>query len=229
MNPQRMTVAVGRRTVDVEVYRPEGEGPWPGVLLLHELFGLNDQVRADARDLAAHGYLTMAPDLFSADGAARFCMRMFFKPEGLLNQGAAEPVAEVNRLLDVLKALPDCNGRLGMIGMCLTGGFALHMARRDDLAAPVVFHHSFGVMGAGIDAAEADQIRGPVLGHFGRDDKVICPKSRADALAGLLGDRLQQNWYDGAGHGLRSRFRHTPAGRAAWQNTLRFFAEQLRP
>ena len=49
MQPELVATAVGRRTIDVEYYRPEGDGPWPGVLLLHELFGLTSQVRADAR------------------------------------------------------------------------------------------------------------------------------------------------------------------------------------
>ena len=222
-----MTIAVGRRTVDAEIYRPAGKGPWPGVLILHELFGLNNDVRADARDLAAHGYLVMAPDLFSADGAARYCMRLFFKPDSLLNQSTAEPVAEVHRLLDELKAHPDCNGRLGMIGMCLTGGFVLHMARRDDLAAPVVYHHAFGLRGPGAGPDDVAAIRGPIQGHFADEDKVLCPKSRVDALTQALGGRLQAHWHEGAGHGLRSRFRNTPAGRSAWQETLAFLSEQL--
>jgi carboxymethylenebutenolidase len=225
--PELMTVAVGRRTVDAEIYRPPGKGPWPGVLLLHELFGLTDNVRADARDLAAHGYLTMAPDLYSADGITRYCMRVFFSPDGLLNREAAEPVAEVHRLLDELKAHPDCNGKLGMIGMCLTGGFVLHMARRDDLAAPVIYHHAFGLRGPGVDRTALGAVKGPIQGHFAEQDKLLCPKSRVDALAKELGGRLEQHWYGGAGHGLRSSFRDTPAGKAAWQSTLGFLSAHL--
>jgi carboxymethylenebutenolidase len=225
--PELMTIAVGRRTVDAEIYRPSGAGPWPGVLILHELFGLNDHVRADARDLAAHGYLTMAPDLYSGEGAARYCMRAFFRPQGLLNHADGEAVAEVHRLLDELKAMPDCNGRLGMIGMCLTGGFVLHMAKRDDLAAPVVYHHAFGLRGPGIHEGDLAAVRGPIQAHFADQDTVLCPKNRVDALARALGDRLQPTTHRGAGHGLRSRFRNTPAGRDAWQATLAFLSDQL--
>jgi carboxymethylenebutenolidase len=224
---ERRIVAVGRRSVDVEVYRPAGPGPWPGVLLLHEMLGLTDDVRADARDLASHGFLAMAPDLYSADGAARYCMKLFFRPEGLLNRGHAEPVAEVHRLLDELKADPACNGRLGMVGMCLTGGFVLHMARRDDLAAPVLYHHAFGVRGAGVDLGDLASVRGPIQGHFADLDRVLCPKARVEALANELGGRLEVHWHAGAGHGLRSRFRNTAAGREAWQSTLSFLTAQL--
>ncbi len=226
MQPELRALAVGRRTIDVELYRPTGAGPWPGVLLLHELFGLTSQVRADARHLAREGYLVMAPNLFST-GMGRFCMKFFFSQEALSNPDSGEHVAEIHRLLDVLKADPDCDGKLGMIGMCLTGGFTLQMARRDDLLAPVVYHHSFGVRGSGISDDDARQIRATVQGHFGGDDKTLCPRRKVEALAHQLGDRLEVNIYPGVGHGLRSQFRNTEQADEAWQRTLAFFKEQL--
>lgn len=221
---------VGRRTIDVELYFPPERGPrqapWSGVLLLHELFGLDSDVRADARALARAGFLTMAPNLYGG-GMGRYCMRMFFSPAALTNTSGSAQVAEVHDCLDVLKAMPECNGKLGMIGMCLTGGFALHMARRDDMDAPVVFHHSFGLRGAGLPASDAAEIRGPVLGHFAAEDRFLCPKSRVRALEHQLGDKLRSHTYPGVGHGLRSQFRYTPQGEEAWQRTLGFFEEQL--
>jgi carboxymethylenebutenolidase len=218
--------SVGARAVDVEVYRPEGRGPWPGVLLLHEMFGLTSNVRADARHLAREGYLVAAPNLYT-DGMRRYCMKFFFSREALANTADAEPVREIHHLLDALKALPDCNGKLGMIGMCMTGGFVLQMARRGDLAAPVVFHHGFGVRGSGVSDRDASAIGVTVQGHFAADDR-ICPRSKVEALARQLGDRLEVNVYDGVGHGLRSAFRHTPQSDEAWQRTLAFFREQLQ-
>jgi len=226
MTPEVRKVFVGTRAVDVEVYRPEGAGPWPGVLLLHELFGLTDHVRADAADLAAHGYLAWAPDLYTDGARARYCIRMFFTPEGLGNR-SGPLVREVATLLDTLKVDPACDRRLGMIGMCMTGGFVLHMAQRDDLAAPIVYHHGTGVAGAGIEPADAARIAGPVQGHFAEKD-FICPRRRVEKLADLLGDRLDLRWHDGVGHGLRSRFRSTPAGAEAWAQTLDFLARNLR-
>lgn len=226
MEPELCAHACGRRTIDVEYYRPPtGRGPWPGVLLLHELFGLTSQVRADARALAREGYLVMAPNLYS-DGMARYCMKHFFSRDALDNRSDAEAVREVHELLDRLKQHPDCNGRLGMIGMCMTGGFVLQMARRDDLAAPVVFHHSFGVRGTGLADEDAAAVRNVVQGHFAAQDR-ICPRTKFEGLARQLGDRLEMNVYDGVGHGLRSTFRHTPQGEEAWQRTLAFFREQL--
>jgi carboxymethylenebutenolidase len=228
MPPEVRRVAVGARSIEVEIYRPTraGDGPWPGVVLLHELFGVTANVRADAADLAAHGYLTWAPNLYTGNVHLQYCIRTFFTREGLLNRDSPE-LREVGAVLDALKADPACNRRLGMIGMCMTGGFVLHMATRDDLDAPVVYHHGQGVLGAGVEPEVAARIDGPVQGHFARGD-LICPERRARALGRLLGDRLETHWHDRAGHGLRSRFRHTPAGVNAWKATLDFLDRQLR-
>jgi carboxymethylenebutenolidase len=227
MQPETCALAVGRRTIDVEYYRPPGRGPWPGVLILHELFGLTSSVRADARHLAREGYLVMAPNLYTG-GMRRYCMKFFFSRDALANTADAEPVQEIHELLDRLKGHRDCNGRLGMIGMCMTGGFVLQMARRDDLDAPVVYHHAFGINGSGLSDQDAAQIGQLVQGHFAAVDR-MCPAKKVEALARQLGDRLEVNVYDGVGHGLRSQFRHTPQSDEAWQRTLAFFKEQLAP
>jgi carboxymethylenebutenolidase len=212
-SPERLSQTAGGRTLDVEVYRPAGRGPWPGVLLLHEMYGLTSQVRADARHLAREGFLVVAPDLYS-DGMGRYCMKVLF--------ARAEQIGEIHHLLDALKSHPDCNGKLGMIGMCMTGGFVLQMARRSDVAAPVVYHHAFGVRDD-----EAAHIGVTVQGHFAAGDP-ICPRGKIETLARQLGERLEVNVYQGVGHGLRSAFRHTPQSDEAWQRTLAFFREQLQ-
>jgi carboxymethylenebutenolidase len=223
MQPELCAHAVGRRTIDVEYYRPAGRGPWPAVLLLHEMFGLTSQVRADARHLAREGYLVMAPNLYT-DGMRKYCMKFVFG--SLQNRADGEQLAELHRLLDLLKANPDCNGKLGVIGMCLTGGFVLQLARRDDVSAPVVYHHATSVRGSGLTDAEAGEIRGVVQGHFAEHDP-ICPRAKIEALGRQLGGKLDANVYDGVGHGLRSQFRHTSQSAEAWQRTLAFFREQL--
>ncbi|MCG8421406.1 MAG: dienelactone hydrolase family protein [Proteobacteria bacterium] len=217
---------MGRREIEAELFVPDGQGPWPGVLVLHEMYGLNSNVRADARDLARNGFIALAPDLYSYHGA-RYCLRMFFSPAALAGRGDIEQVGEIHRCLDYLKELPQCNGKLGMIGMCLTGGFVLHMARRSDMEAPVVFHHSFGVRGGGMPAKDAAEVKHVVQGHFGSEDRIVCPKARVDALARDLGDRLEVNVYRGIGHGIRSTFRHTVEAGRAWAKTLDFLHRNL--
>ncbi len=225
MPPEVRRVLTSGRPIAVEIHRPAGPGPWPGVILLHELFGLTANVRADAADLASHGYLTWAPDLYTDGARTRYCIRTFFTRDGLTNRATPE-LREVGALLDALKADVACNGRLGMIGMCMTGGFVLHLAARDDLAAPIVYHHGQGLFGAGVEPEVAARIVGPVQGHFASRD-LVCPRRRAEALGRLLGGRLESHMHAGVGHGLRSRFRHTEAGAEAWRQTLDFLDRQL--
>jgi carboxymethylenebutenolidase len=227
MPPHVRQLDVLGRPIDIEVYRPEGPGPWPGVVLLHELFGLTANVRKDAADLAKHGYLTWAPDLYTGKTRTKYCIRTFFSVGGLLNRDTPQ-TREIGAILDALKADVDCNRRLGMIGMCMTGGFVLHMATRDDLAAPIVYHHGTGLLGAGVEPDVADQIKGPVQAHFASFDPLFCPRRKSDALGRLLGDRLESHLHEGTGHGIRSVFRNTASGKRAWQATLGFLDRQLR-
>jgi carboxymethylenebutenolidase len=219
-------IDVGTRSIRAELYAPDAPGPHAGVVLMHELFGLSSHVRADARSLARAGYLVVAPDLYSGSGA-RYCIKMMFSRASIENRADFGPTAEVGRILDWLKARPDCNGKLGMIGMCLTGGFVLQMARRDDLSAPVVFHHSFGQRGGGMPPADAADVKHTVLGHFAEHDARFCPLERVAKLERDMQGKLDKHVYPGVGHGLRSMFRHTPQGEQSWQRTLQFFREHL--
>ncbi len=220
-----VSIDVGRRSVDAELYTPDGDGPFSSILLLHELFGLTSHVRADARHLCREGYQVLAPNLYTG-GAGRYCVKMLFTPAALQNRDDLEPTREVSRCLDYVKALPSSNGKLGMIGMCLSGGFVLQMARRDDMAAPVVFHYSFGQRGSGMPAADAADVKHTILGNFADPDR-LCPRDRVMQLKAQLGDKLDEKFFTGAGHGLRSAFRHTGPGAESWDRTLAFFAQHL--
>ncbi len=232
MPAHELLLTAGSRRLRCELWRPDptrhGAGPHPGVLLLHELFGLTDNVRDDARRLADAGYLALAPDLFSDGGQVRYCLKQFFSMEGLLNKATSEGNREVGDLLDQLAANPACNGRIGMIGQCLTGGFVLQMARRPDMAAPVVFHHSLGVQGGGLPDADARNVKGPVLGHFAAFDPVACPRQRRERLKEILGERLEAHVYEGVGHGIRSLYRNRPPSDRAWDRTMAFLDRHLR-
>src|SRR3954468_7405746 len=85
---------------------PEGDGPWPGVVVLHEAFGLTDDMRAHADRLAGEGYLALAPDLFTAGGALR-CLRATFAAMAA-GRGDAFGDIEASRML--LAGRDDCTG-----------------------------------------------------------------------------------------------------------------------
>ncbi|WP_410209927.1 dienelactone hydrolase family protein [Aquirhabdus sp.] len=218
-------ITLGTRTIDVEVYVPNTPTSAPGILMLHELFGVLDFYREDAADLAARGYLVYVPNLFT-DGALRYCIRAMVTEAGRMNRANSELNQEMHALLDALKADPRCNGRLGMLGQCLTGGFVLQMAKRDDLLAPVLYHHSLGLQGAGIpDEESLDGIR-LLQGHWSTIDP-ICPASKREKVIKGLGQRVEAYTY-AMPHGFRSLSRALPGAKVVWQRTVDFFDRELK-
>ena len=116
------TITLPTRQIEVEVYAPASSSEKaPAILLLHELFGILDVYREDAQDLADRGYLVYVPNLFSG-GAVKYCIRAMVSKAGRINAADSEVNQEIHVLLDALKADPRSNGRLGMLGQCLTGG-----------------------------------------------------------------------------------------------------------
>jgi carboxymethylenebutenolidase len=108
-------------------------GPWPGVVVIHEAFGLNDDIRTKADEFATRGYLALAPDLFEGRAWIR-CIRSAFLQ---LRSGAGPAFAALEAARSFLTARSDCTGSAGVIGFCLGGGFALLCAPRPgfDVAA----------------------------------------------------------------------------------------------
>jgi carboxymethylenebutenolidase len=106
------------------VSRPGGESPWPGVVVIHEGWGLDDMMRRQADRLAAAGYLTLAPNLFSDGGATR-CVVSTFRA---MLTGRGKPFADIEASRQWLLDQADCTGRVGVLGFCMGGGFALAVA-----------------------------------------------------------------------------------------------------
>ncbi len=213
------------RTIRVEVYEPPGREPSPGILLLHEIAGLNDFYREDAQDLANRGYLVYVPDLFSSR-KARYCIRAMVLSAGRRNQAESLPVREVHMLLNALGADPACNGQLGMLGACLTGGFVIHMAKRDDMKAPVLYHHSLGVEDGGVPKEDSLEDIRRLQAHWAKIDP-ICPASRQRSLKEKLGDRLEDYYY-WLPHGFRSTARFMQGSEQVWTRTIAFFDQHLK-
>src|SRR3712207_3056526 len=103
---------------------PVGDGPWPGVVVLHESFGLNADIRQHADRLAAAGYLALAPDLYSGGGYWR-CVRATFRA---LSEGRGKAFDDIDAARRWLGDRQDCTGRVGVLGFCMGGGFALASA-----------------------------------------------------------------------------------------------------
>ena len=173
--------------------QPLGHGPWPGVVVIHELFGLTDQIRRHADRLAGAGYLALAPDLFTEGGA----LRCIVSTMRTLSAGHGRAVTDIDAARRHLLADPDCSGRIGIIGFCMGGGFALLMAGGE---------HAFDAASVNYGQLPREPervLRGgcPVVGSFGgRDVSLPGAAERLDGVLDDLGTDHDVREYPRAGH-----------------------------
>lgn len=205
----------------------DAEGPLPALVVIHEWWGLNDNIRAMARRLAAEGYVALAVDLYegrtTADpGRARALMQAATeRPERL-----EDNLRQAFFYLDVMPS----TRRIGSIGWCFGGGWSLRTALLfpDELDAAVIYYGRLVT-----DRSRLETLQMPVLGVFGAEDSSI-PVERVrefEAALGDLGKPHEIRVYDGAGHAFAnpSGDRYVPeAAEAAWSVTLEFLGRHLR-
>jgi carboxymethylenebutenolidase len=211
----------------------EGAGPWPGVVVIHEAFGLNADIRAKADQMASHGYLALAPDLFERKAWIR-CIRNAFT-QIRAQSGPAFETLDAAR--SALAARADCTGRTGVIGFCMGGGFALLCATRDGFSVASI---NYGEVPKNAEAALAGAC--PVVGSFGaRDPMGTSHPERLQRALTVLEIPHDVEVYPGSGHRFMSpstgvggavarltRMGYQPADAAsAWQRIYAFFGRHL--
>ncbi len=178
---------------------PQGKGPFPGLVLVHEWWGQNAWARQKADAFAAKGYATLAVDLYRGQVAD--------DPDTAHQLSRALPTDRASRDLRAafayLAGLPDVDPkRIGTIGWCMGGGFALDLAEEEPkVAAAVVYYGRLPT-----EAATIARIKAPVLGNFGAEDKGIPPASVDEfaAKAKQAGVKTDLKVYPGAGHAFAS-------------------------
>jgi carboxymethylenebutenolidase len=195
-------VTYGGRTVDTFIVYPEVSHKAPVVLLIHEIFGLSDWARSMADDLAAAGYIVVAPDLLSGFGPNGGDTSAFPDIPSItkaVSGLAAETVTtDLNAVADYAKKLPAANGKLAVTGFCWGGGKSFQFAtQRKDLSAAFVFY------GPPPQTPDLAGIKAPVYGFYAENDARITATVPAtkDAMQ-AAGKKYDPVIYDGAGHGF---------------------------
>jgi carboxymethylenebutenolidase len=214
---------------------PASPGPWPGVVVIHEAFGLNDDIRRKADEFAARGYLALAPDLFDGKSWLR-CIRAAFRQ---LQAGRGPAFAALDGARQFLAARPDCTGKTGVIGFCLGGGFALLCAPRPGFDVAAV---NYGPVPKDAEAALAGSC--PIVGSFGgRDAGGSGQPERLQRALAVLEVPHDVHVYPGSGHRFMTeshgagavlarigRMSFMPEDAAdAWQRIFGFFSTYLQP
>lgn len=226
-----VTIAAGEGdSVRAWIVYPERSDPAPVVLVVHEIYGLTHWIRAVADQLAADGFVAIAPDLLSGKGVAHEGGEPVRDPAvaAIRSLDADEVHRRLSAVADWGMRLPAATDRYGIVGFCWGGSTSFaHATRVPDLGASVVYYGS-----SPSEEALAD-VRAPVLGLYGGDDaRVNATIPRADSTLTALGRTYEPNIYRGAGHGfLRQQDGREGANRAAaeqaWPATVRWFRRHL--
>jgi carboxymethylenebutenolidase len=153
----------GSRPLRGYLASPAGTGPWPAMVMIHELFGLDDVMRGHADRLAGLGFLTLAVDLFSAGGAARCLVTTMTA----MIRGHGRAFGDIRAARDYLAPSSDCTGKIGVIGFCMGGGFALLTAGDGYDAASV----NYGQLPRHLDETLAGAC--PIVASYGGRDRSL--------------------------------------------------------
>lgn len=197
-----VTVKHDGRSVETFVVYPESKDKRPVVLVIHEIFGMSDWVQDLADQLAAAGYIAVAPDLLSGTGPNGGGTSTFADQNGvgkaIRDLNPDQITADLNAVADYGLKLPASNGKLFVTGYCWGGGQSFRFAtNRKDLKAAFVFY------GPPPDADAIKRISAPVYGFYAGNDSRIdatIPQAKQDMSA--AGKTYDPVTYDGAGHGF---------------------------
>jgi carboxymethylenebutenolidase len=205
---------------------PEGDGPFPGVVVIQEYWGLVDHIKRVADRFASEGFAALAPDLYHGqaavepDDARKLAMSM-------QTDAALE---DIQGAVDYLTGLPNVGPKqVGVVGFCMGGGLSARMSYRGrDVGAVVVFYGK-----APLDEQTVPDIAVPFLGLYGSEDHGISVESvhEWDALMTRYNITREMVIYPGAGHAFFNEDRPSvydpEAAQDAWTRTVAWFRRYL--
>ncbi len=225
---QSSTVSVPRANGKGEMAsflaKPEGAGPFPGLIVIHEIFGLNDNIRGIASRFAEQGYAALAVDLFSNRNRVVCMMQiihgMMIRP---LNNTM---LSDLQSTMAFLRGQPGVDSnRTGVVGFCMGGGYALQLAVTDKgMKAASSFY------GATPKPLEAFAESCPIIGSYPEKDFSAAGARELDAVLEKSNIPRDIKFYENTQHSFFNQQR-TPfeveAATDAWQRMLSFFSEHL--
>lgn len=194
---ETVEIPVGGVIMRAHLAHPASDAPAPGILLFHEIFGLNEDMAEKARRFASMGYVALAPDLYAGRGIRLLCVMRTMRELGRGSGGAFDRI-EAARAWLASQPFVDAS-RLGVCGFCMGGGFAILDAARAPYGAAAVLYGRVPR-----DASALDRIC-PVVGGYGGRDRSL--KKAPGRLEAALTDRAVDHdvkVYPDAGHGYMS-------------------------
>jgi carboxymethylenebutenolidase len=217
----------GEETVSGFLALPDGGGKHPALVVIHEWWGLNDQIKGEAQKFAAQGYVALAVDLYrgkvatSADEAHEL-MRGVPDDRGMRDLEAAFAYLASRQDVEANK--------IGSVGWCMGGGWSIRLAMSEPkLAACALNYGSLPT-----EASNIAKIKAPVLGNFGAEDRGITPDSVRAFKAAMkaAGKACDVKIYEGAGHAFQNpnnKDGYRPEATAdAWARMTAFFKKNLQ-
>ena len=225
---QTVSYKSGTETVSGLLVTPDGKGPFPAVIVIHEWWGLDNWVKDQARALAREGYIALAVDLYrgkATDKQEEAHQLMSGMPQD-------RAVRDLKAAFAYLKSRKDVRGdRIGSIGWCMGGKFSLLLATEEPtLAAAVAYYGA-----PPTDPAVLARIKAPILGNYGAEDQGPSPEQVKAFEAALEkdGKTIDAKIYPGAGHAFANpnnpwKGYREEAAKDAWARTVAFFAKYLK-
>lgn len=225
-------IATPAGPIDALLDIPEGQGPWPGVVVIHDAIGYGSDKESINARVAQAGYIALTPNLFARGGWARCVIKVMRD----LSSKRGPALDDVLAARDHLQALPQCTGRVGVAGFCMGGRFALVMS-------PKGFSASAPFYGTPLPQELSETLDGacPVVASFGARD--LSGKGAPEKLQQVLDQKGITNdikVYPDAGHSFANKLPAQPllritgfgynqaATEDAWARVFTFFGEHLQ-
>jgi carboxymethylenebutenolidase len=227
--PDLKYAATDSLDLDAYIATPSGEGPWPGVVVVMDALGMSDDIKGIADRFAANGYLAFAPNLYSGRGIKCVVATLVAS-----RSGSGEAYDHIEAARKLLVARGDCTGKVGIIGFCMGGGFAVMSAPRFDFAAASV---NYGE----VPGDAVDKLAGacPIVASYGKRDKSLPNRAaRLESALTTLGVAHDVKEYPNAGHSFMNKLSVGPlkpalhflgldyvddASEDSWSRILAFF------